>query len=78
MEAQEITWAAANLLRRWIEQYGVPHALYTDWKNVYVRPATEREKREGKAPRTQFGRMCAQLHPHTCRQFAASQRASGT
>ena len=59
--AQETTWAAANLLRRWIEQYGVPHALYTDWKNVYVRPATEGEKREGKAPRTQFGRMCAKL-----------------
>ena len=24
---------------RWIEQYGIPRALYTDWKNVYVRPA---------------------------------------
>jgi hypothetical protein len=32
--AEETTWAAAGLLRRWIEQYGVPQALYTDWKNV--------------------------------------------
>ena len=59
--AQETTWAAANLLRQWIEQYGVPQALYTDWKTVYVRPATEAEKLAGKAPLTQFGRMCAKL-----------------
>jgi transposase len=58
---QETTWAAANLLRRWIEQYGVPQALYTDWKNVYVRPATEAEKQVGQAPLTQFGRMCAKF-----------------
>jgi transposase len=58
---QETTWAAANLLRRWIEQYGIPQALYTDWKNVYVRPATEAEKEAGRAPLTQFGRMCAKL-----------------
>jgi hypothetical protein len=58
---QETTWAAANLLRRWIEQYGIPQALYTDWKNVYVRPATEAEKEAGQAPLTQFGRMCAKL-----------------
>ncbi|MGC9198179.1 MAG: hypothetical protein ACP5E5_04480 [Acidobacteriaceae bacterium] len=31
---EETTWAAANLLRTWIEGYGVPKALYTDWKNV--------------------------------------------
>ena len=58
---QETLWAAVNLLRRWIEQYGVPHALYTDWKNVYVRAATAAEKAAGQAPRTQFGRMCAKL-----------------
>jgi transposase len=58
---QETTWAAANLLRLWIEHYGVPHALYTDWKNVYVRPASEADKQAGKAPLTQFGRMCAKL-----------------
>ncbi len=34
--AQETIWAAAGVLRRWIEKYGVPVALYTDWKNVYV------------------------------------------
>ena len=58
---QETTWAAANLLRRWMEQYGVPQALYTDWKNVYVRPASEAEKQAGQVPLTQFGRMCDKL-----------------
>jgi hypothetical protein len=49
------------LLRRWIERYGVPRALYTDWKNVYVREATEAEKLAGEAPLKQFGRMCLRL-----------------
>jgi hypothetical protein len=58
---EETTWAAANLLRGWIERYGVPKALYTDWKNVYVREATERERLRGIEPVSQFGRMCARL-----------------
>ena len=44
---EETTWAAANLLRAWIERHGVPKALYTDWKNVYVREATEAERLRG-------------------------------
>jgi transposase len=59
--AQETIWAAVDVLRRWIGQYGVPHALYTDWKNVYVRPPNAEEQVTGAAPRTQFGRMCAAL-----------------
>ena len=57
--AEETIWAAAAVLRRWIEQHGVPLALYTDWKNVYVRAATELERAAGTVPLTQFGRMCA-------------------
>ena len=30
-------------LAAWIEKYGVPRALYTDWKNVYVREPTAKE-----------------------------------
>lgn len=59
--AAETIWAAAAVLRRWIEQHGVPLALYTDWKNVYVRAATELERAAGTVPLTQFGRMCAAL-----------------
>jgi transposase len=59
--AQETIWAAVAVLRRWIEQHGVPRALYTDWKNVYVRVPTEEERVTGVAPLTQFGRMCATL-----------------
>jgi transposase len=58
---EETIWAAVGVLRVWIERYGVPRALYTDWKNVYVRAATEAEKCEGQVPVTQFGRMCGKL-----------------
>src|SRR6202047_4200382 len=58
---QETIWAAVGVLRCWIGKYGVPRALYTDWKNVYKRPPTERELLQGKAPTTQFGRMCERL-----------------
>jgi transposase len=59
--AQETIWAAAGVLRRWITQHGIPRALYTDWKNVYVRPPNQEERATGAEPLTQFGRMCAAL-----------------
>jgi len=59
--AEETIWAAADVLRRWIEAYGVPLALYTDWKNVYVRAPNAEEQVTGAVPLTQFGRMCASL-----------------
>jgi transposase len=58
---EETIWAAAGVLRRWIECYGVPRALYTDWKNVYVRPPNAQERQRGEPAVTQFGGMCAKL-----------------
>lgn len=58
---EETIWAAAGTLRAWIERYGVPQALYVDWKNLYKRAATAPERLRGKEPFTQFGRMCAKL-----------------
>ena len=59
--AQETIWAAVGVLRAWIDRYGMPQALYTDWKNVYVRPPNQMERVTGAEPLTQFGRMCATL-----------------
>ena len=59
--AEETTWAAATILQAWIAAYGVPRALYTDWKNVYLRAPTNNERARGAAPLTQFGRMCTKL-----------------
>ena len=59
--AQETIWAAVGVLRQWLVQYGVPRALYTDWKNVYVRVPNAKERETGAPPLTQFGRMCAAL-----------------
>lgn len=59
--AQETIWAAVGVLRTWIAAYGIPRALYTDWKNVYVRRPNQEERETGAEPLTQFGRMCAAL-----------------
>jgi hypothetical protein len=59
--AQETIWAAVEVLRAWIAQHGIPRALYTDWKNVYVRRPNQEERETGDEPLTQFGRMCAGL-----------------
>jgi hypothetical protein len=61
MGKEETMWAAVGVLRAWITNYGVPHALYTDWRNVYLRKATPGEKLRGEEPVTQFGRMCQKL-----------------
>ena len=61
MGEQETIWAAVGVLRAWMEKYGVPRALYTDWKNVYVREPTAKEYLNGTPARTQFGRMCERL-----------------
>ncbi len=58
---EETTWAAADLLQAWVRQYGIPKALYCDWKNVYKRQPTSREALAGIEPATQFGRICAKL-----------------
>lgn len=52
---EETIWSAALVLRGWIDRYGVPRALYTDWKNLYH--SRDREKR----PLSQFGLMCEKL-----------------
>jgi transposase len=54
----ETTWAVAGLVRAWVERYGVPRAIYTDWKSVYHAPPAKEEV----APQlSQFGNMCAKL-----------------
>jgi transposase len=57
----ETIWAAAGALRGWIEKYGVPRALYTDWKNVYKTAPTAMQQQRGERPITHFGRMCERL-----------------
>jgi len=73
--AQETIWAAVAVLRAWITRYGIPRALYTDWKNVYVRAPNRLERVTGAEPLTQFGRMCATLGIHII--AASSPQAKG-
>ncbi len=53
---EETFWDAVQLLRAWIKEYGVPRALYTDWKNLYHSPGPESAQIS-----TQFGRVCSRL-----------------
>ncbi len=59
----ETTKAAMELLWQWIERFGVPKALYTDRKNVFIteRPATLEEQLAGEEPKTAFWKACAKL-----------------
>ena len=58
---EETTWVVADTLRIWVEKYGIPWALYVDWKKVYLVQPTARQKLEGIVPISQVGRMCAKL-----------------
>ena len=60
---EETTEAAMRLLWGWVESYGVPRALYTDRKSVYVtdREPTLEEELSGQLPLTTFGKACQKL-----------------
>ena len=61
-EAETIV-AAMRTLWDWIERYGLPRALYTDHKNVYLtkREPSLQEQWRGERPRTAFGQACHRL-----------------
>jgi hypothetical protein len=58
---QESLGAAVAVLRKWIPKHGIPKALYTDGKKVYVKEPTAKQELEGEVPLTPFGRLCAQM-----------------
>jgi transposase len=60
---QETTEAAMKMLWGWITRYGIPRALYTDRKNVYItdREPTVEEQLAGEEPLTAFGKACRKL-----------------
>lgn len=74
---EETTGAAMRLLWKWIERYGVPRALYTDGKSVFVPSDKDEEKArlEGRESLTQFGRSCRKLGIRIIR--ARSPQAKG-
>lgn len=60
---QETTEGAMKVLWRWIELYGIPRALYTDHKNLYVvdRQPTKDEQLAGRPALSAFGKACHTL-----------------
>ncbi len=85
MDKQETTKAAMTILWRWIEKYGIPVALYTDKKNVYLttREPTIEEQLAGQEPRTAFGEVCERLGieiiaAHSPQAKGRVERSNGT
>jgi hypothetical protein len=60
---QETTEGAMRVLWQWIERYGIPRALYTDHKNLYVadREPTLDEQLSGCPALSAFGKACHKL-----------------
>ena len=60
---QETTEGAMRVLWQWIERYGIPRALYTDHKNLYVsdRQPTPDEQLADQPALTAFGKACHKL-----------------
>ena len=63
MASGETTEIAMRVLWAWIERHGIPRALYTDRKNVFVteRAPTLEEQLAGEEPLTAFGKACERL-----------------
>ncbi len=55
---EETTWAVSDVLRAWVQKYGIPRAIYTDWKSVYHAPPDGEEQEQRLS---QFGQMCNKL-----------------
>ena len=83
--AEETIFAAMELLWKWIELYGIPRALYTDKKNVYVAAEQVRQRaaESGEEVLTQFGRACKALGieiitAHSPQAKGRVERSNGT
>jgi hypothetical protein len=63
MGEQESTDLAMRTLWQWCRRYGIPKALYTDRKNVFVtdREPTIEEQLAGEEALTEFGKACRKL-----------------
>ena len=65
MDTGETTQAAFALLRWWIEEAGIPMAIYVDLKSLYISPKSLRRDEEGELIEpgwlTHFSRACQKL-----------------
>jgi hypothetical protein len=62
-DKEETTAAAMKTLWGWIDRYGIPEALYVDYRNVYISPRGPNieETLNGEIPDTHFSRACKKL-----------------
>ena len=73
--SEETIWAAAGVLRARVKKYGIPVALYTDWKNVMYGKRVRKNNSRGGAGAA-IWQCAAAGDPHHCGQYAAGERSS--
>jgi len=73
----ETTIITMKVLYKWIEKYGIPLSIYSDYKSVFYtdREPTLEEQLAGIEPVTEFGRVCQLLGIEMI--FAKSAQAKG-
>lgn len=76
-DSGETTEIALRCLYGWIKRYGVPNAIYTDYKSLFYtkREPSIEEQLEGKEALTEFGRVCKDLGIEMI--YASSPQAKG-
>jgi len=81
----EGTWPALDSFRRYVQQYGLPLAVYTDKHTTYKSPSepTLEEQLTGQPPQSQFERSLAELgvdvlHAHSPQAKGRVERLFGT
>lgn len=73
----ETTEVALRCLYGWVKRYGIPNAIYTDYKSLFYtkREASLEEQLAGEEALTEFGRVCKELGIEMI--FASSPQAKG-
>jgi len=79
LDEGETTLVLLKALKRWVELYGIPEAVYVDLKNVYVSPSglksnTEEEENKKQDSWSVFEQVCQRLNIKIIKAYSAQAK----
>lgn len=79
LDEGETTLVLFKSLKRWLELYGVPEAIYVDLKTVYVSPIglksnTDEEEHKKQDSWSVFEQVCYRLNIKIIKAYSAQKR----
>lgn len=79
LDEGETTLVLLKALKRWVELYGVPEAVYVDLKNVYISPSglksnTEEEESKKQDSWSVFEQVCQRLNIKIIKAYSAQAK----